>query len=291
MPTNKVQLRTVEEFMSDFQPVYKPLFPLFLDKSQAHTAEVGEAKFKRAEAVGDIRAHRITPKDTAIKQIAVGEGSKTFKKYFLANQFILSQLKSREGAEDVIAQVLDEHNKQADDLLLLGEGTSAGTVQNNGLYWSADPNYRLESSAAVAAGTASDHLKDMHSKLMATVALGDHLSGRKALIIYGSTAGTKLDSLYANTDRPFKGVLSEVLGSEISVVKLPSAVTPSSANGWILVNLDQVKLHYIASGLPKLADQGVNDEKLYAWFNFLLGSMMLEVLADDAIVRQPVTFA
>lgn len=287
--TNKVALKTVEEFMADYMPVYQPLFALFLGKSQAYSEEVGTIDFKRVDTVGDIRAKHITPKDTEIKQIGVAEGKKTFKKYFLANQFIQSLLQDPRGNQDVIAQVLDEHNKQADDLLLLGEGTSAGTVVNNGLFWSGDANYLLENSVAVAAGTAADHLKDMHTKIMASAAKADDIAGRKVLIVYGATACAKFDSLYANTDAPFKKVLAEVLGENYTLVKLPSAVTPDSANGWIIANLDQIKLHYVV--LPQLKAQGVNEEKMYSWHNFLLGSMMLEVLQYKAIIRQPVTFA
>jgi hypothetical protein len=38
----------------------------------------------------------------------------------------------------------------------------------------------------------------------------------------------------------------------------------------MIVNLDQVKLHYTA--LPKLKAQGVNEEKMYSWHNFIMGS-------------------
>ncbi len=287
--TNKVALKSVEEFMADYMPVYQPLFSLFLGKSQAYSDEVGTIDFKRADTVGDIRAKHITPKDTEIKQIGVSEGKKTFKKYFLANQFIQSLLQDPRGNQDIIAQVLDEHNKQADDLLLLGDGTSAGTAVNSGLFWSADANYVLESSLEVDDGAADDHLKDLHTQIMVTAAKADELAGQKVLIIYGATACAKFDSLYANTDQPFKKVLAEVLGSSYSLVKLPAAVTPSATNGWIIANLDQIKLHYTV--LPQLKAQGVNDEKMYSWHNFLMGSMMLEVLQSKGIVRQPCTFA
>ncbi len=161
-------------------------------------------------------------------------------------------------------------------------------MQNNGLFWSNDPNYRLENSAEVLKGTATDHLKDMHTKIMGTVNIADQIDGQKALIVYGADAVAKFDSLYANSDAAFKAVLADVLGPNWSLVKMPTAVTPSGTNGWIAANLDQVKLHYTA--LPSIYNQGVNEEKLYAWFNFLIGSMMLEVLVDDAIIRQPVTF-
>lgn len=287
--TNKVALRSVEEFMSDYVPTYQPLYPLFMGKSQAYPQEVGKIEFRRVNTVGDIRSKHLLPKDSDIHQISVAEGKKAFKKYFMASQYQQSALQDNEGVEEVIAQVVDEQQKQMDDMFLLGEGTSASTMLNNGLFWSSDANYRLESSVEVALGTANDHLKDMHTKIMISAAIADQLSGKKVLIVYGSTACAKFDSLYANTDAPFKKVLAEVLGANWSLVKLPSAVTPNSTNGWIACALEHVKLHYTA--LPSLKAQGVNDEKMYAWHNFMMGSCMLEVLVDDAIIRQPVTFA
>lgn len=287
--TNKIVLRTVEQFMADYVPTYQPIYPLFLGKSQSYSETVGKLTFKRLEAVGDIRTQRLSPKDTEIKQIAVTEKSKTFKKYFFANQYVQSSLQENENIEDIVSQVLDEHQKHADDLFLLGEGTSASTMVNNGLFWSADANYVLESSTEVAAGSDS-HLSSFHTKIMEEVATASALSGQKQLIIYGSTACSKFDSLYPSTNVPFKRALQEVLGNDYApTVKLPSAVTPSNTNGWIIVNYAQVKLHYTA--FPKLDDQGVNNEKKYAWFNFLMGSMMLEVLASGAVIRQPCTFA
>lgn len=288
MTTSKIGLRTIEQFMADYTPVYQPIYPLFMGKSQAYPQEVGKMDFRRVNTIGDIRTKHITPKDSELKLISVNEGTKTFKKYFLANQFRLSEFQDQQGVSDIVSQVLDEHQKQQDDLFLLGEGTSASTMVNNGLFWSNDSNYTLESSLQVAKGTAADHLKDLHTQIMVSVAKADVNAGQKLLMIYGSTACAKFDSLYANTDAPFKSVLAQVLGSNWSLAKMPNAVTPSSTNGWIAANLDQVKLHYTA--LPSLKNQGINDENMYAWFNFLMGSMMLEVLVSDGIVRQPCTF-
>jgi hypothetical protein len=286
MGTNKVELRTIEEFMSDYVPVYQPIYPLFLGKSQAYSEEVGKMDFKRVQTVGDIRAKHLTPKDTEMRQIAVNEAKKTFKKYFLANQFTISALQDQRGIEEVVSQVLDEHQKQADELLLLGEGTSASTMVNNGLFWSNDPNYALETSVEI--DTDADPLIDMHSKVIANAKDADDVAGRKVIMFYGADVKARFNGVYASQPVPFKRVLAEVLGPNYSLMEMPTAVTPSGTNGWIIANLDQVKLHYTA--LPSLKDQGVNAEKMHAWFNFLMGSMMLEVLATGGVIRQPATF-
>ncbi len=284
--TNKIVLRSVDEFMADYQPIYQPLYPLFLGKSQSYSEEVGKINFKRLEAVGDIRGRHITPKDTDIRQIAVIEKSKTFKKYFLANQFTQSAIQDQSRAEDVVKQVLDEHQKQMDELFLLGDGTSSSDVFNNGLFWSGDSNWTEQGSATVD-GAGVDPLIDLHAKVLANAAVADQVSGRKVIIFYGTTILPYFDGLYAANPVPFKRVLAEVLGSNYSLVKMPAAVTPSATNGWIVANLDQVKLHYTA--LPQLKAQGVNEEKMYAWHNFMMGSSMLEVLASGAVIKQPAT--
>lgn len=287
MPTNKVVLRTVEEFMEGYTPRYQPLYPLLLGNSQAYEAVVGKMNFNRLEAVGDVRAKHITPKDTEISQISVMNSAKSFKKYFVAKQFVQSALQAREDVEGIVAQVLDEHQKQMDDMILLGEGTAGNNVINNGLYWSGDANYTLESS--VELHNAPDTQAELYELLMSNFADARELPGRKAIVVYGATALSKLDSLVPEQSVTVKALIdSGIAGSDATLVRLPSAVTPSSANGWIIVNLDQVKLHYTL--LPQLADQGVNDEKMYSWHNFLMGSAMVEVQAANGIIRQPVTF-
>lgn len=283
--TNKLQLKDVDQFMADYVPVYQPLYPLFMGKSQSYSQEVGKINFKRLEAVGDIRAHHVTPKDTEIKQIGVVEKSKTFKKYFLANQYVQSNLQDQGQNEDVIKQVLDEHQKHMDDLFLLGEGTSDSNVVNNGLFWSGDSNHTTESSVEI--DTDADSLIDLHAKVLQNAEDADQIAGRKVVIFYGSSILPLFDGVYAASSQPFKRVLGEVLGANYSMVKMPNAVTPSGANGWIIANLDQVKLHYTA--LPSLKAQGVNEEKMYSWHNFLMGSCMLEVLANGGIIKQPAT--
>lgn len=285
MPTQKPVLRSIEEFMSDYTPVYRPIYPLFLGKSQQYVEEVGKLDFRRVQTVGDIRGKHITPKDTEIRQIAVSEAKKTFKKYFLANQFTVSHMQDQQGTEEIISQVLDEHQVQMDELFLLGEGSSNSTMINNGLFWSNDPNYVLESSAEVQMESVG--LSDLHTKVLVSASKANQIAGRKIVMFYGTEILPLFNSLYDQAVVPFKRTLQEVLGPDYSLAEMPAAATPSGANGWLIANLDQTKLHYTA--LPSLKDQGSNDEKMYNWFNFLMGSCMLEVLASGGVIRQPAT--
>lgn len=287
--TNKLALRDVDELMADYVPTYQPFYPLFLGKAVSYSDEVGKITFKRLEAMGDIRAKHITPKDTEIREIAVAEKTKVFKKYFLANRYVQSQLQDSSQNEDVVKQVLDEAQKYQDDLFLLGEGTSASTMINNGLFWSNDANYLLNNSIEIAKASDGTHLVDLHAQVITQCLVADLAAGRKVVVFYGSTMLPKVNGLYLASSSPFKQSLQAVLGANYSIAQLPADVTPSGTNGFMIANYDQVKLHHTA--LPALKAQGVNDEGMYSWHNFLQGSMMLEVLAYRGIIRQPTTFA
>jgi hypothetical protein len=286
--TNRLVLKDVDQFMADYTPVYQPLYPLFLGQSQQYSEEVGLLNFKRLEAVGDIRGRHITPKDTDIKQIAVKEGSKTFKKYFLANQFVQSALQDTSRTEDVVRQVLDEHQKQFDEMMVKGEGTQNSDVVNNGLFWSGDSNLIVNSSAELDTDADAGGAIGLHSKVMEQAEIANAIAGRKIVIFYGANIVPIANGLFASSPQSVKKVIQDSLGAGYAAcLNLASNLTPASNHGFMIVNLDQVKLHYTA--LPKLKAQGVNEEKMYSWHNFIMGSCMLELLASGAVIKQPLT--
>lgn len=284
MSTNYVQLRTIEQFMAGYTPRYSPLYPLVMDRAIQYPLDAGKINFNRVETVGDIRAKRFGAKDNIMEQVAAKVGSKTFKKYYMANQFAISHLQNQEGVEQVLAEVLDEHQKQFDDLLLLGEGTSASTMINNGLFWSDDPNYVVNSSVEV---DSTDRLLDFHNDVLVTVTQADLVAGRKLLIFYGSNILPLYNSLHVAAAQPVKSVLQQVIGPDYTTMALPSSITPASSHGWLIVNRDQIAVHY--TRVPGIDSQGSDDRAKEYWFNFLMGSVMVECLAPGAIIKQAAT--
>ncbi len=288
MSTNKLVLRDVDQFMADFQPVYNPLFSLFLKNSQQYSEEVGVLNFKRLEAIGDIRSKHLTPKDTDIKQIAIKEGSKTFKKYFLAKQFTQSTLQDLSRSEEIVKQVLDEHNRHMDEILVTGEGTQNSDVVNNGLFWSGDANLVVNNTAELDTDADANGAIGLHAKVMEQAEIANAVSGQKVVVFYGANIVPIANGLFAASSMPVKKVIQDSLGQGYAPsINLASAITPASNHGFMIVNLDQAKLHYTT--LPQLKAQGVNEEKMYSWHNFLMGSCMLELLSSGAIIKQPLT--
>lgn len=277
--TNKIVFRSVEEFMSGFTPRYTSLMALFLDGARQHEANVGEAKYNGISAMGDIRSRRITPKDTELHQIGAGPGSKTFKKYFLGSQYIQSNLQDRQGYEDVVAEALDEHNKHNDEIFLGGDG------QNNGLLVSSDPNFTLRSSDEMA------DLDELYNTIVAQALIANEIEGKKVLLYFGDTMSTKFNSLFGTNKVPFSAALAEADAlADYDFIKVPTSVLPASlTGGFAIVNMGKIQVHYML--LPEVNNQGTNDEKNYAWTNFLQGSSMVDVKTKDGIIVQPVTFA
>jgi hypothetical protein len=286
--TNKIVQRSIEEFLADYTPNYNPIMPLLMGNAVQYELAAGTQKLTRLEAVGDLRSKFHGPKDTELHQIGAKEGSKVFAKYFFASQFINSELQDSQGVEDVQAQVLDEHNKQADELLLSGEGVANANMKNNGLFYSADANYVLNSSVEVAKATDGTHLADLYAQIVAAVqAADDYADGQKLVLLYGALTVAKYNGLFAENTSPFPKVLADGL-PEVQVAKIPTSIVPGGGDGFIVVNLAKVRLHYIL--LPTLKAQGVNEEKMYAWSNFLMGSSMVEVTAKGGVIRQPLTY-
>ncbi len=285
MATNKVVLREVSEVMNDYTPIYQPLYPFLLKgKAQSYAQEVGVNDFKRIQAVGDIRSKMITPKDTEMAQLSVNQGTKSFKKYFSAIQYIQSALQNNEQTEDVIKQVLDEANKQYDERVLFGEGTVALTdVVNNGLFWSNDPNYLIEGSPA---SVSDSDLKTLHDAVLVSANKAEALSGPKTIIFYGADIIPLFDSVYDTYPTPFKQVLQGVLPG-YTLTKAPVGLDFQNESGWLVVSNAHVKFHYTT--LPSLNAQGLNDEKMYSWHNFVMGSALVDVLTQNGIIHQAAT--
>lgn len=277
--TNKIITRTTEEFMSGYTPGYAPIMSLFLNGAVQHKEEVGTADFKRIELVGDIRNKVVTPKDTVMHMLNAKEGGKSFKKYFLGSKFVQSNLQDPRGLDDVKAQALDEHNKQNDEMFLTGD-----SGVNNGLYTSSDANYVVNSSYEV--DNANSHLTDLYAKITSVIEDANNIQGKKMVMLYGSTVLPKYNGLFSNTSRGFLSVIREAF-PEVDFIKMPSEVTPSNANGFMVINMQKIKVHYIT--LPKVLASGVNDEGNYSWTNFVMASSMVDVQSYGGIIRQPLT--
>lgn len=283
--TNKIVFRSVEEMMTGYVPKYAALMPTFLVNSQVHDAVVGEKTYTQVSAKGDIRSKRITPKDTEIHQIGAGTTKKNYKKFFFGSQFIQSNLQDRGGYEDVVAESLDEHMKHNDELYLSGGG------QNNGLLLSSDENFVLKGSTAIPKATDGTHFDGLYDQMVADALEANKISGKKFLAYFGNTMTSKFNGLFPEIKKAFSAVLGEADAlKDYEFVHIETDILPAGiTDGYAIINESQVKTHYMI--LPEVNNQGQNEEKNYAWTNFLQGSTMVEVKTKGGIIRRPLTWA
>lgn len=283
MGTDKIVVKETDQFMADYKPIYKPIYPLLTGKQ--YTEEVGKINFKRIEAVGDLDSKLVFPKDTEIHRFSSLESEKSFKKFFRAGQYVQSGLQSQEGAQTVVNQVLDRANIQYDSLLLTGEGTEDANVVNNALFWSGDPNHTTKSSEEIA---TENRLYEFHKYIMARAEEANQIDGRKLIMFYGNTI-ERVNALFTDGTVPFVRALQDSLGGNYNVAKMPTASTPASAHGFMIINLDQVVVHYIKH--PQLDSSGYDARLKEYWWNFYFGSTMAEILVKDALIKCPITWA
>jgi hypothetical protein len=172
-------------------------------------------------------------------------------------------------------------------MLITGEGTSNSDVINNGLFWSGDSNLVVNGSAELDTDADTGGAIGLHAKVLEQAELANSVAGRKLIVFYGSNIIPIVNGLFQSNPMSVKKVIQESLGAGYSTINLPSSITPASNHGFMIINMDQIKLHY--SVLTSLKSQGVNEEKMYSWHNFLMGSSMIEILASGAITKQPLT--
>lgn len=290
MGTQNIQLKSIDEFLAGYNPIYSPILPGFLTggKSTIMPAEAGITNFKRIEASGDLRGNRISPKDTSIKRAAAILASKTFKQYFYANQFVNSTLQRADQVDDAMAQILDAHFKHADEIMVTGDGTTDSDVLNNGLLFSLDSNYTKNVSSEVP---TSERLAAFHALVMSVALDANKVSGAKSIMYYGSNILPLYTGIHSGSGRAVNAALQEALDAlgDFSQMVLPSEITPSGQNGFLIVNRDQIHTHTVP--LPQILSRGVDERSMEVWGNFLTGSNMIEVLAKGGIIRQPLTLA
>lgn len=282
MNSSHIGTADIDKMNESYNPAYAALVSLFLPKSEEYEAKEGSVNFKEVETVGDVKAKRISPKDTELELINTRISKKVFNKYYHGIKYTVSELQSDESFQKTIDQVLDEHLKQFDEIFVTGD------THNNGLLASSDTNYVLKASQPV--GTTTPAKQAALLPLIAGIAEDmKSIAGSKTLYYYGIS--DVINSIDTN-GISFKKLLNEVVGEEIELVKIPTealGATYGALKGFVVVAHDHVSLNYTA--LPHVKASAMNEEGGYRWARFLSGSSMLEVNAKGAVQHQPVTYA
>lgn len=271
MGSDHLTFPTTEELRTGYaqRGTVRPFFGTFPNKV-AHVQEMGTAKAVTIRTVGDITAKKIGVGDTEKRHLATDGVTKTFNKEFFNIKYEISNYQNKSHVNDLNVVVTDKLLAQQDAYLSAGVG-------NNGLFVSADPDY-----VTVLSQTMTDYAtceSVIRTQLEANATLTGN--GSKRIAFFGSTMITLVNSLISGTSVTIFEALQKAF-PDVTFTFVPTHAT-TSGNGFFILNDGLIRLNYTL--LAGVKNSGVNEEDGYGYINYDYGTMMLELLAEGAIVQ------
>lgn len=291
MSTDKHALEiTTEKVNESYEASYVPLFPV-LTKQKKYTEVIGEVKLKESNIIGDAKARKINAQDTEWKHAKSGTSEKKFNKYFSGIKFIVSGFQDNTDFQKHADELLDINMMEFDKNVFYGDPTSDGTLRNNGMYASDDPNFITNAIEALGANPTVDQIKELFDAL---IFQSEQTVGNvaKTIILVGEMA-KKLGRFVPNTATSFARAIAASYqdeGKQITIEGAPSNLTAETNDSGILL-LTPSKVEFDYTTLPKIDDQGYNAEDKYTWLNLIYGSATVDVQKKGALIKQPVSFS
>lgn len=282
---------TVERVVSNYTPSYTPLFSRVFsqDKTVAYEPKLGHIETKTTDVIGDATTRRVTAQDTEFKAGKISSSSKAFYKYVNAIKFTKSGWQSEIDVNKLTAQVLDQNMESFDVKVLNGDPLADGTLSNNGLISSKDPNHVSNTAKELPAALTLDGAKAFFDGLIKQAEDYVGRAAEKRIVLLGDLEG-KLGGFVPGTAVSVMTAIRDAYASQgkrLDWLFAPSI--PSVGTGVIVVTPSMVTFNYTA--LPRLHKMGYNEENEYSWFTFIDGSTMVDVEKLGGVIYQPVTFA
>lgn len=275
------------EYMSKVQLNYTPFLGIF-SKRREHTAELGKVTFKSQE-MKNIGKGKLTSAITEKEVITIGESSKTFNKAFFGATFKESELKTQSDRQSMHNRVINAYAKDLDKRFINSDG-------NNGLFGSEDANKITRASVQLVGGT--DNLAKAQALITAVsnmIAQSNDTTASESLVI--GMFGDKLQAysrLLIDTGETIlslvKKAIRETYNMEVTFIPVNNATLGTgSKDALMLMAMDMVELNF--TSMPKIKNQGDNEEKGYYWANYIVGTAMLDAQEYGALIEQEFTFA
>ncbi len=282
---------TVERVVSGYTPSYTPVFSRVFDASKtvAHTPVIGQLKLESTDVIGDATTRRITAQDTEFKAGKIGSSSKVFNKYVRAIKFIKSGWQREIDVNKLTAQVLDQNMEAFDVKVMNGDPLKDGTLSNNGLVVSADPNHITNASKELSKAPALDELKAFFDGLVKQSEEAVGKAAAKRIVVFGALEDKLGGFVNGTAVSVMTAIRDAYAAQEKNIDWVFAPAVDNLASGALILAPGLVTFNYTA--LPRLHKMGYNDEGEYSWFTFIDGSSMVDVEKAGGVIVQPVTFA
>lgn len=274
-------------------PSYPAVYNLFLgtgsnavNEATRDDMEQATISFQTVDTLGEVEAKPVSEESTELARFKSGTKTKQYNKFLSGIAWKRKGLKATyENFASVSGQALNKILMQEDKEFLTGRDAN-GTVQNNGLFTSNDPDYVTEIVTGAVPTTLSALKTSFDTDLDK---IRKEVAGIKYVFAWGGMK-TALTTFPSEESTRTKQDILQASISDIRFINPISDITAGSSaddiglGGYLIVTPSAVRLHH--GLLTKILGLGYNEEETRIWMNIGFTSKSLEVLTKLGIYKK-----
>lgn len=279
------EIKTKEEYLESANITFAPAILKIKKVKKIPMDGIEKITFKRLDIDKDnITAEALTTGQTEVAHIKVGEDKKVFNKYIKGAQISQSYRngdanKLPEAHSKVLRKYLMMWDKQAFD----SENENYGVLKNQ------DPNSTKNKSVAISGENNQakldaliDVISSMKEQVSNTTASNDIL-----LYVFGSKLKRFLDVRIPQIGS-VRSIIKETW-PEAEIAEIAGVSTDVEEMGLVAISQELVALNMVS--MPEIGDQGTDTRLKEYWADYDMGSTMVDVEEEGALIYQPLTMA
>lgn len=278
-------IKSKEEYMDSAKVTFAPAILKIKKTKKIPMDGIEKITFKRLDVEKDnITAETLTTGQTEVAHIKVGEDKKEFKKYIKGAQVAQSY---RNGDANKLEEV---HSKVLRKYLMMWDKQAFDSENGNyGLLKNQDPKSKINDSESISG--ADDQAK-LGALIKVISALKEQVSNTTAsndILLY--VFGTDLKK-FLDVRIPQLGSVRSIIQEtwpEAEIAEIAGVSTDVTEQGLAVVSQELVTLNMV--GMPEISDQGTDNRNKEYWADYEMGSTMIDVEEEGALIYQPLTMA
>lgn len=279
------EIKTKEEYLESANITFAPAILKIKKVKKIPMDGIEKITFKRLDIEKDnITAEALTTGQTEVAHIKVGEDKKIFNKYIKGAQISQSY---RNGEANKLGEA---HSKVLRKYLMMWDKMAFDSDNENyGVLKNQDPKATKNSSTSISGA-------DDQAKLGALIKV---ISGLKEQVSNTTASNDILLYVFGADLKKFLDVRIPQLGSVRSIIKetwpeaeiaeIAGVSTDVKEQGLVAISQELVTLNMVS--MPEISDQGTDTRAKEYWADYDMGSVMIDVEEEGALIYQPLTMA
>lgn len=284
MSTDFIQeIKSKEEYLASANITFAPSILKIKKVRKTPMDGIEKITFKRLDIDKDnITAEGMTTGQTEVAHIKVGEDKKVFTKYIKGAQISQSY---RNGEANKLEEA---HSKVLRKYLMMWDKMGFDSEHNNyGIFNNRDPKSIDNESVAITGATDQEKLgaligviSAMKEQVSNTTASNDVL-----LYVFGSKLKQFLDVRIPNLGS-VRSIIKETW-PEAEIAEVAGVSSDTTKMGLVAISQELVTLNMVS--MPSIGDQGTDTRAKEYWADYDMGSLMVDVEEEGALIYQELT--